>query len=177
MPAPSHSRKDLANRKTLSPSACIPSLRPVLLFSLEKLKVLYKRKSAHKRGSELLMDMLPAQRAASSSTIPISNDLNSTYTQHSILGSSAIIEVEGNSRRVPELDAEAPGPHVLEIETVEPISEMDPQNPTKHHAELDAEAPGPHILEIGTEERRLEGRYPRPIADFGMRATIPRNQK
>ena len=34
------------------------------------------------------------------------------------------MEVEARNPRAPELDAEAPGPHILEIETVEPVLEM-----------------------------------------------------
>ena len=41
--------------------------------------------------------------------------------------SSFVAEIEANTLRAPELDAEAPGPHVIEIETVEPALEMESQ--------------------------------------------------
>ncbi len=40
---------------------------------------------------------------------------------------SIVTEMEANALRAPELDAEAPGPHVLEFETVEPALEMESQ--------------------------------------------------
>ena len=60
--------------------------------------------------------------------------------------------MEARNPQAPELDAEAPGPHILEIETLEP--------------ELDAEAPGPHILEIETLEPVLEMESQRPLAEL-----------
>ena len=104
--------------------ACLPSLRPVLSLIAEKLVLLRKRKSTYKRGSKLLMDMLPAGRSAPLPILPLSREQSGTDERHLILDSSAIIEVEANNPRPPELDAEAPGPHILEIETVEPILEM-----------------------------------------------------
>lgn len=44
-----------------------------------------------------------------------------------MLDSSAIIEAPARSRRVPELDAEAPGPHILEMETRARVSEVESQ--------------------------------------------------
>ena len=35
------------------------------------------------------------------------------------------IELEANNPQNPELDAEAPGPHILEIETLEVVHEME----------------------------------------------------
>ena len=44
-----------------------------------------------------------------------------------MLDSSTIFEMEARSPRAPELDAEAPGPHILEMETVDAILETDSQ--------------------------------------------------
>lgn len=41
-----------------------------------------------------------------------------------MLESSAAVEVEARNPRAPELNAEAPGPHILEIETVDPVLKM-----------------------------------------------------
>lgn len=46
-----------------------------------------------------------------------------------MLDSSAVLEVEARNPRAPELDAEAPGPHVVEVDTVETILEMYSQRP------------------------------------------------
>ena len=70
------------------------------------------------------MDMLPARKAALSPVLPLStrpslNDINP------MLDSSAIVEVEARNPPVPEVGADAPGPHIQEVETVERIREMD----------------------------------------------------
>lgn len=75
------------------------------------------------------MDMLPAGRWASSPILPLSREQDGQDGRDLILDSSAVIEVEANTTRPPELDAEAPGPHILEIETVEPVLEMAYQGP------------------------------------------------
>ena len=93
----------------------------------EKLVLLRKRKNTHKRGSELLMDILPAGRLAPSPISPLSREKSSKDRQHFMMNSSAAIEVEANNLRAPELDAEAPGPHILEIGIVEPVFEMEHQ--------------------------------------------------
>ncbi len=46
-----------------------------------------------------------------------------------MLDSSAVLEMEARNPRAPELDAEAPGPHIVEAETVETILEMYSQGP------------------------------------------------
>lgn len=46
-----------------------------------------------------------------------------------MLDASAAIEIEATNPRVPELEAEAPGPHILEIATLEPVSEIRSQRP------------------------------------------------
>ena len=46
-----------------------------------------------------------------------------------MLDSSAVLEMEARNPRTPELDAEAPGPHIVEAETVETISEMYSRGP------------------------------------------------
>lgn len=48
--------------------------------------------------------------------------------------SSAIIEKDGMTQGILELDAEAPGPHIVEIETLEPVREMDSR---RHIAEME----------------------------------------
>lgn len=60
------------------------------------------------------------------------------------------MEAEANTR-VRELDAEAPGPHILEIATVVPVSEVEAVEPA---------------LEIETLERALELESERPIAEL-----------
>ena len=92
----------------------------------DKLKLLRDRKSTHKRGSKLLMDMLPVRKPASPAS-PLSSRQSWNGEPHPMLDSSIVTEMEANTVRAPELDAEAPGPHVLEIETVEPALEMGSQ--------------------------------------------------
>ena len=67
-----------------------------------------------------------------------------------MLDSLPIVEAEANPR-VRELDAEAPGPHVLEMETVVPASEMGTAEPAS---------------EMETLERALELESQRPIAEL-----------
>ena len=93
----------------------------------------YRISHNHKRGSELLMDMLPAGKSAPPA-IPLSKEHSGDIEQKPILDTSTVREVEADNIRAPELDAEAPGPHILEIETLEPISELESQ---RHIAELD----------------------------------------
>ena len=57
--------------------------------------------------------------------------------------SSIVKELKTNTLRATELDAEAPGPHILEFESVEPALEMGSQRQiielegrSKHVAEL-----------------------------------------
>ena len=117
----------------LSPLACLPSLRPILSFISDKLKLLRLRKSTHKRGSKLLMDMLPVRKQAEPIS-PISSRQSWNDEPHPMLDSSVFTEIDSNALRAPELDAEAPGPHVLEVETVEPALELESQ---RQIAELD----------------------------------------
>ena len=86
-----------------------------------------KRKSTHKRGSKLLEDMLPVFKGApsppniASARNPSWNDgPNPTLDSPTIV---TIVEAEANPP-VRQLDAEAPGPHVLEVDTVVPASEV-----------------------------------------------------
>lgn len=67
-----------------------------------------------------------------------------------MLDSAPIVEAEANPR-VRELDAEAPGPHILELATVVPVSEVEAVEPA---------------LEIETLERALELESERPIAEL-----------
>ncbi|KAM0799244.1 hypothetical protein BDR22DRAFT_324926 [Usnea florida] len=122
--------------------ACLPSLRPILSFISDKLKLLRDRKSTHKRGSKLLMDMLPVGKPASPVS-PVSSRQSWNVEPHPLLDSSIVTELEANTPRAPELDAEAPGSHILEIETVEPALEM---GSLRHIAEL--EGPSKYTAEL-----------------------------
>ena len=70
------------------------------------------------------MDMLPARTIKSLSMLQIPREQTLNDGPHPMLDSSTRIEVEANHPQKPELDAEAPGPHILEIETLEPVLEM-----------------------------------------------------
>ena len=101
-----------------------------------------KRKNTHKRGSELLKDMLPVfKEAVSPPIIPPARKPSWNDGPNPMLDSIPVVEAEANPR-VGELDAEAPGPHILEMESMVPASEM------------------------GTLERALESEPQRPIAEL-----------
>ena len=124
----SYSRETTANIKSSRLSlACLPSLRPILSFISAKFKQLRKHESTHKRGSKLLMDMLPAGKSPSSPVLPLSRKQSWNDGQHPMPDSSAVVEVEAMNPRTPELDAEAPGPHILEIGAQEPVLELECQ--------------------------------------------------
>ena len=108
----------------------------------DKLKLLRDRKSTHKRGSKLLMDMLPVRKPASPAS-PLSSRQSWKVEPHPMLDSSIVKELEANTPRAPELDAEAPDSHILEIQTVEPALEMESQ---RHVAEL--EGPSGYLAEL-----------------------------
>lgn len=101
------------------------------------------------------MDMLPMRNPASPAT-PISSKQNWNAEPHPTPELSVVTDLEANSPRAPELDAEAPGPHVLEMETAESSSqrEMGPQRQIaelggrgKNVAELDVcESPFPSYI-------------------------------
>ena len=91
--------------------------------------------------------MLPVfKEAASLPNIPSARNPSWKYEPNPMLDSLPIVEVEANPR-VPELDAEAPGPHVLEMETVVPVSEMETAESAfemetlKHALELESQRP------------------------------------
>lgn len=67
------------------------------------------------------MDMLPARKPAPSPVLPLSRKESWSDGPNDMLDSSTILEMEVNNPRAPELDAEAPGPHILEIGTLEPV--------------------------------------------------------
>ena len=75
------------------------------------------------------MDMLPPGRPALLPVPPLSRNQSWNDGPNPMLDSSDIIEVEARNPQAPELDAEAPGPHILEIETLEPVLEMESQRP------------------------------------------------
>ncbi len=88
------------------------------------------------------MDMLPVHKLASPVS-PLSSKQSLDYEPHPILESSMVTEMEANTLRAPELDAEAPGPHIVEIETVEPALEMGSQ---RQMAELEGRSK--HVVEM-----------------------------
>ena len=81
------------------------------------------------------MDMLPAQKSVPPA-LPLSKEQSWDIEQQPVLDSSAVREVATSNTRAPELDAEAPGPHILEIETLELVSELESQ---RNIAELDGQ--------------------------------------
>ena len=95
--------------------------------------------------------MLPVFRAAvSSPALPLVREPSWNDGPNPMLDSSPIAEVEANPR-IRELDAEAPGPHILEMGTVDPISKTDTMEP---------------VLEMETVERAMELESQRPIAEL-----------
>ncbi len=88
------------------------------------------------------MDMLPVHKPASPVS-SLSSKESWNYEPHPTLESSMVTEMEANTLRVPELDAEAPGPHIVEIETVEPALEMESQ---RQMAELEGRSK--HVVEM-----------------------------
>ena len=128
-------RRELANIRVYpGTTACLPSLRPILSLISEKLRLLRQRNNHRKRGSELLMDMLPARKPASEPVLPLSRRHSWNDGPNPMLDSSTVLEMESRTQKAPELDAEAPGPHILEIETTEPVLEMESQ---RYIAELE----------------------------------------
>lgn len=73
------------------------------------------------------MDMLPAGRPASIPVLSLSRRHSWNDGPNPMLDSSTVLEMEARTQKAPELDAEAPGPHILEIETMEPVLEMESQ--------------------------------------------------
>lgn len=70
-----------------------------------------------------------------------------------MLDSSTIVEMEVKNRRAPEPDAEAPGPHILEIGTLKPVLKIESQRPraelegwSRHIPELEGERS--HVVEL-----------------------------
>ena len=76
------------------------------------------------------MDMLPARKPASSPFLPLSRKQSWSDGPNPMLDSSTIVEMEAKNPRAPELDAKAPGPHVLEIGTLEPVLKTESRRPT-----------------------------------------------
>lgn len=100
----------------------------------------------------MLKEILPVFKAAapSSSILPLARRPGWNDGSNPMLDSSPILEAEANPR-VPELDAEAPGPHILEIETVVHICEVETVEP---------------VSEIETLERALELEAQGPIVEL-----------
>ena len=110
-----------------------------------------QRKSTHRRGSKLLKEMLPVFRGAA--WPPIIQSARKPSWNHGpniILNSLPIVEAEANPC-VRDLDAEAPGLHVLEMETVMPASEIGTAEP---------------VSEMETSERALDLKSQRPVAEL-----------
>ena len=102
--------------------ACLPSLGPIITLVSIKFSQICKRKrisQPHKRGSELLKEILPVFKATAppSPILPSVRAPSWNDGPNPMLDSSPILEVDSNPR-VRELDAESPGPQILEIETV-----------------------------------------------------------
>ena len=103
------------------------------------------------------MDMLPARKPASSPVLPLSRKQSLSDGPNPVLDSATIIEMEAKNPRGPELDAEAPGPHILEIGTLEAVLRTESQRPL---AEL--EGWNRHIPEL--EGERIFGQRGRLLA-------------
>ena len=88
--------------------------------------------------------------AASPPTLPTARKPSWGDGPNPILDSTTIMEVEA-SPRIRELDAEAPGPHILEIETVVPTLEVETVEPA---------------LEIERRERAVELESQQPIHEL-----------
>ena len=135
----------------MSPPACLPSLGPIITFISTKIAQIRQRKSTHKRGSKLLRDMLPVFRVAvPSPTLPPTREPSWSDGPNPMLDSLPIVEAEANPR-IRELDAEAPGPHILEMGTLVPTSELGTKEPA---------------WEMETVERAIELDTQGPIAEL-----------
>ena len=84
---------------------------------------LRKHRTPHKKGPELLMDMLPAGKPKPS-TLPLSREISRDEDRHAIANQSNMGELEAGHLRAKELDAEAPGSHILEMESKNPLAEL-----------------------------------------------------
>lgn len=73
--------------------------------------------------------MLPAEKGASSPSLGLSRQQSQDDNHRPVLRPFTDIELEANAPRDPELDAEAPGPHILEAETMELVHEMESNHP------------------------------------------------
>ena len=83
--------------------------------------------------------MLPVFKGEpSASIIPPARNPNWSDGPNPMLDSLAIVEADESNPRVRELNAEAPGPHVLEMETAEPASEVET---SEHALELESQRP------------------------------------
>lgn len=85
------------------------------------------------------MEILPVFKSAapSSSILPLVREPNWNDGPNPMLDSSPILEADANPR-VLELDAESPGPQILEIETVVPALEIET---LERVLELEAQGP------------------------------------
>lgn len=84
------------------------------------------------------MDMLPARKTASLPVLPLLRSKGGSWGDgpNPMLDSAAILEMEARNPKAPELDAEAPGPQIVEAETMETILEMYSQG---HIGELEGQ--------------------------------------
>ena len=92
------------------------------------------------------MDMLPAKKPASSPVLPLSRKQSWSDGPNPMLDSTTITEMEAKNPRGPELDAEAPGPHILEIGTLEPVLRTQ-----SHRCPAELEGWNRHIPELEGE--------------------------
>ena len=104
--------------------------------------------------------MLPVFKAtASSPVLPSARKPSWNDGPNPILDSLPTFEAEANPR-VAELDAEGHGPHVLEMDSMVPVSEMEAVVPA---SEMDTVE---HTSEMETSERALEFESQRPVAEL-----------
>lgn len=97
------------------------------------------------------MSMLPAFKTAAPSgppILPLKRNPSWGDGPNPMLDSVPIVEAEVNNSRVPELDAEAPGPHILEIGTAVLAEEMET---VERALELESKRP---IVELEGTTRR-----------------------
>ena len=69
------------------------------------------------------MDMLPAGKPKPS-MLPLSREISRDEDRHAIANQLIMRELEADHPRGIELDAEAPGPHILEMESKNPRAEL-----------------------------------------------------
>ncbi len=100
----------------------------------------------------MLMDILGARRSTSSE-LPLSRTQSLSDGNHSNLDPSALTVEQAKNPQDLELDAEAPGPLILEIDTLEPVLEMESGNQMAEmegwsRPEAELEGRSNHVAEV-----------------------------